>query len=368
MIDTATNTVTATVPVGDNPRGVAINPAGTRVYIPNLKDNNVSVINTSTNTVITTVAVGVWPEATGLFIRPELSNGSCNLTGYWGGTWDSSNGINGGNLSATLTESGSSLSGTVSITGSPCILSGSVSGTVVGNTVTLGSVSGSDQISFSGTCTGTSIGGTYNVTTGACAGDSGTFSLSKSGGGGGDIDPSQGTIGTQVDITNLSSLGVKTPKVLIGDSKCKVTTFTTSSVSCLIKKVKKTMGGPGTYDVTIQRKGKPFKGQLPTVLTNAFSIMAPDIGTISPDNGLPGDQVTITGSFFGPKKVKAFMDDGIGGKAKKGKVVSLTWDANTGASELVILVPKKLAPGPYDVTVTNKVGEDTLADSFEITP
>jgi subtilisin family serine protease len=177
------------------------------------------------------------------------------------------------------------------------------------------------------------------------------------------IDPTEGTIGTQVEITNLLSLGEKQPKVLIGESKCKVETFTASSVSCLLKKVKSTNPPETTYDVTIIRKGK---GVEPIVLPNAFSIMAPSIATITPNSGLPTDSVTITGSFFGPKKVKAFMDDGMGGKAKKGKIVSLTMDPNTGASTLEILVPTKLAPGVYNVTVTNKVGEDTLGGGFTI--
>jgi hypothetical protein len=173
-------------------------------------------------------------------------------------------------------------------------------------------------------------------------------------------DPTEGTIGTQVEITNVS-LGEKKPKVLIGESKCKVETFTTTSVSCLLKKVKST-NPPGTYDVTIIRKGK---GVEPIVLPNAFSIRAPSITTIDPPSALPNAEVTITGSFFGTKKVKASMSDGIG-KSKKGKVVSLTMDSNTGASTLIILVPKKLAPGLYDVTVANKVGEDTVVSGFTI--
>src|SRR5215218_7496635 len=51
VIDRATNTVTATIPVGSNPTGVAITPDGTRVYVTNLNSNNVSVIDTATNTV-----------------------------------------------------------------------------------------------------------------------------------------------------------------------------------------------------------------------------------------------------------------------------------------------------------------------------
>lgn len=68
VLDTASNTVIATVPVGRQPYGVAVNPTGTRVYVANNLDNNVSVIDTATNTVIDTVAVGTWPLAFGLFI------------------------------------------------------------------------------------------------------------------------------------------------------------------------------------------------------------------------------------------------------------------------------------------------------------
>jgi hypothetical protein len=174
------------------------------------------------------------------------------------------------------------------------------------------------------------------------------------------IEPSQGTIGTEVDITNVS-IGEKAPKVLIGETKCKVTTFTPTSVSCLLKKIKNT-NPPGTYDVTIIRKGK---GVQPIVLPSAFSIMAPEIQNIEPDIGEAEEEVTIFGSFFGTKKVKAYMDDGI--NKKKCKVTSLTMVSTTGESELKILVPKKgLLPGQCDVTVTNKVGEDTLVGGFTI--
>ena len=58
VIDTSTNTVVATVSVGSNPIGVAVNPAGTRVYVANYGSKTVSVIDTSTNTVVATVNVG----------------------------------------------------------------------------------------------------------------------------------------------------------------------------------------------------------------------------------------------------------------------------------------------------------------------
>ena len=61
VIDTANNTVVATVPVGNGPLGVAVNPAGTRAYVANAYSNTVSVIDTASNSVIATVPVGTYP-------------------------------------------------------------------------------------------------------------------------------------------------------------------------------------------------------------------------------------------------------------------------------------------------------------------
>ena len=69
VIDTATNTVTATVPVGKCPMGVAVSPDGTKVYVANEGSNNVSVIDTATNTVTATVTVGKSPY--GIAVTPD---------------------------------------------------------------------------------------------------------------------------------------------------------------------------------------------------------------------------------------------------------------------------------------------------------
>ena len=69
VIDTATNTVIATVPVGDGPRGVGVTPDATRVYVANEQSDTVSVIDTATNAVVATVAVGDWP--TGVRATPD---------------------------------------------------------------------------------------------------------------------------------------------------------------------------------------------------------------------------------------------------------------------------------------------------------
>ena len=73
VIDTATNTVTANVPVGNGPFGVAVTPDGGKVYVTNSgHSNNVSIINTATNTVTTNVSVGISPE--GVAVTPDGKN------------------------------------------------------------------------------------------------------------------------------------------------------------------------------------------------------------------------------------------------------------------------------------------------------
>src|SRR3984893_9621555 len=69
VIATASNTVTATLPVGAAPFGVVVTPDGAHVYVGNFSDNTVSVITTASNTVTATVLVGVNPL--GLAATPD---------------------------------------------------------------------------------------------------------------------------------------------------------------------------------------------------------------------------------------------------------------------------------------------------------
>ncbi|KFL37059.1 hypothetical protein N788_11665 [Arenimonas donghaensis DSM 18148 = HO3-R19] len=69
VIDSVTQTVVTTIPVGSGAWGVAASPDGTRVYVPNPGSNNVSVIDTSTNTVTATVPVGASPY--GATVSPD---------------------------------------------------------------------------------------------------------------------------------------------------------------------------------------------------------------------------------------------------------------------------------------------------------
>lgn len=65
VINTTTNAVLTTIPVGDGPWGVALNQAGTFAYVVNNHDtasgDSVSVISTATNAVVATIKVGSLP-------------------------------------------------------------------------------------------------------------------------------------------------------------------------------------------------------------------------------------------------------------------------------------------------------------------
>ncbi len=79
VIDAVTNTVTNTISVGDGPRGAVVNPAGTTLYVANAAATTISVINTATNTVTGTISLssnpwGVTINPLGTKLYATLSN------------------------------------------------------------------------------------------------------------------------------------------------------------------------------------------------------------------------------------------------------------------------------------------------------
>ena len=54
--------VLSTISVGANPYGIAVTPNGSKVYTPSQTNSTVSVIDTATNTVTATVTVGSSPR------------------------------------------------------------------------------------------------------------------------------------------------------------------------------------------------------------------------------------------------------------------------------------------------------------------
>jgi YVTN family beta-propeller protein len=71
VIDTSTNTVTATIPVGKGPFGVVFSPDGTRAYVTNQGDNTISVIDTASNTVLATITLAANSIPELLAITPD---------------------------------------------------------------------------------------------------------------------------------------------------------------------------------------------------------------------------------------------------------------------------------------------------------
>lgn len=62
VINTSTNLVESTVVVGNGAHGVTTNTDGTKIFVTNLTDNSVSVVDAATLTVIQTIPVGVSPN------------------------------------------------------------------------------------------------------------------------------------------------------------------------------------------------------------------------------------------------------------------------------------------------------------------
>ena len=63
VINTANNSVIATISVGDHPTDLAFDSANNRMYVANQTDDTVSVIDTATNSVIDTIPVGDNPNS-----------------------------------------------------------------------------------------------------------------------------------------------------------------------------------------------------------------------------------------------------------------------------------------------------------------
>jgi len=76
VINPASNTVIATIPVGNGPGGVIASPDGTRIYLTYAADesaSNLSVINTANNTVSATIHLPAAVDYSGVVVSPDGS-------------------------------------------------------------------------------------------------------------------------------------------------------------------------------------------------------------------------------------------------------------------------------------------------------
>jgi uncharacterized protein (TIGR03437 family) len=104
-----------------------------------------------------------------------------NIAGTWQGTWRASLGANG-TVMAILFQNGSTIGGTISFA-DWCLSSGTISGTISGNQLSLNlAFSGGQKVSFTGATNlpGVAITGQYTVETGTCVeGSTGGIAIGK---------------------------------------------------------------------------------------------------------------------------------------------------------------------------------------------
>ena len=74
IIDLATSHAAANLPVGANPRGIAITPDGTRLFVNNTLDGTLSVIDTASNEVTATLALTTIPLESDLLVGKRIFN------------------------------------------------------------------------------------------------------------------------------------------------------------------------------------------------------------------------------------------------------------------------------------------------------
>ena len=205
VINTATNSVIATVNTGGQLSDVALNPAGTRAYAVDIGGNKVYVIDTATNTVTATVATGASPR--GVVVSADGSR--FYVTNY-----------NDFTISQFDAATNASL-GTVTANFNPMLLAISPDGTSVyvaqqgaSNAVNIFSVSSSGLLTLSGS----SAAGTGPFSVGLCGngsamlGTGGTFVASTAG--------ALGCAGSNASLTggtlkiNGAGLSISTPMTL----------------------------------------------------------------------------------------------------------------------------------------------------------
>jgi len=165
----------------------------------------------------------------------------------------------------------------------------------------------------------------------------------------------EGTTGTEITITG-SGFGTKKGKVLLGpDGKTKLKIakdgWRDDRIIGTVSKVPLAAGSyPVPFGVTVITKSKPPET---FVATDTFTVTNPVIDEITPLSGDIGEEIEISGMFFGTKKGKVYLEDQVNNKMQGCKITYWLMDKGTGASTVRFLVPK-LANGAYPLYVSNK--------------
>jgi|WetSurMetagenome_2_1015567.scaffolds.fasta_scaffold05460_4 hypothetical protein len=181
----------------------------------------------------------------------------------------------------------------------------------------------------------------------------------------------EGTTGTEITITG-ADFGTKKGKVLLGvggKTKLKIAKdgWRDDRIVGTVSKVPLPAGSyPAPFGVMIQTKHKPPQS---LITTDTFTVTNPVITTPLPTpSGDIGDEIEISGKFFGAKKGKVYLEylDGVVTKKKNCKVTSWSMTPATGDSTVRFIVPT-LPTDVYPLYVSNKkVGTSQAGIDFGI--
>jgi len=121
---------------------------------------------------------------------------------------------------------------------------------------------------------------------------------------------------------------------------------------------------PQVCDVVVD----PYSTLPETEEADGFTVKPPEIASVNSGVGTAWDQITIHGNFFGMKKGTVYLGYSVKGKPMKKNcsVASWTMDPATEKGDIVFVVPQGLAPGVYDLIVTNGVGSRTVVGGFTV--
>ena len=123
-----------------------------------------------------------------------------------------------------------------------------------------------------------------------------------------------------------------------------------------VVRFKRGRSGPGFHDLHVRPRGTDG----PTVFRRVLELRAPVIERVFPGTVLSQGELRIEGSHFGgPRKPRLRLLPRDGGKPRRAKL------AVAAPGRLAVALPK-LAPGAYDLTLSNRVGTDLLPGGLQV--
>jgi len=146
-----------------------------------------------------------------------------------------------------------------------------------------------------------------------------------------------------------SDFGEKKGKVLIGGYPTKIgkNGWTDTAITCTVNKP--LPEGPHIVEI------RPLRKEV-IILSDPFIMKNPEITDDPPSSsGFTGEEITLNGNFFGPKKGKVYFEYEQAGTIKNKSCKVKEWSMN----KIVFVVPKTTRQFPADtylLKVSNKVG------------